>query len=85
MLEHTTVENPVMGRPYVIVRTDTARFMVTVVEHCRSLRDAKQAVEEMTVKGSSVINHIVSSLELELFLKGARQVMAEIMVEEMLS
>lgn len=71
-----TIETPIFGFPYVVTRIDPARYQVTVVEHCRSLRDAREAVDDMTTGHATVQHHIVPAGELVAWLASMRDSMA---------
>lgn len=75
--ETGAVENPVMGRPAVVVALDKVNFKVFVLSHCRSQDEAEGLVDDYTKDPAKVEYMIVSSSTLRQHLAVQREQMAE--------
>lgn len=80
------VENPVMGRPYVVVLLDEARYSVRVVSHEKTLLEATELAEQIVGEGYMETScHVVTSDKLRAYLGSARNYMAARMADNFLS
>lgn len=74
-----TVENPIMGRPFVVVELDKSRYAVRVIQHARNFHEAADTVDEITKDPAEVEHVIVEARGLTRYLAEARADMAALM------
>lgn len=77
------VENPVLGRPYVVIALDKVNYKVTVHQHARRLAEAQGTVDDMSTDPARVEYVIVASTALTAALQMWRDKMASKMAESL--
>lgn len=70
------VENPVMGRPYVIIKIDSKNHRVGVLSHCRHRGEAEALVDNYTTDPTTIELRIILSNTLAKTLRDERARMA---------
>lgn len=79
------VENPIMGRPFVVVALDKSRYAVRVIQHARNFNEATDTVDDMTEDPANIEYVIVEARGLTRYLADARSEMAVLMDKTLMS